>query len=240
MKEKIEIIIPAYNEEHRIVPTLLSYLSFFPDTVSFFVVLNGCWDNTESVVKNLCKKFPHRLRYIVIKEAIGKGGALLHGFQDSQADYIGFVDADGSTSPEEYQKLITALPQYDGVIASRFIKGAIVQERQSFLRTIMSHLFLRYARVMLGLPYTDMQCGAKIFHSKALRDVLPHITQTGMTFDIELLAHLHKKKMHIYEQPTLWIDKKGSHSLGKSSLFLKTGFSMLKNVYQIRKSLFTK
>ena len=46
----VTVIIPAYNEEKRISSTLSEYLEYFPDTVRFFVVLNGCHDNTQDVV----------------------------------------------------------------------------------------------------------------------------------------------------------------------------------------------
>src|SRR3989344_4067768 len=97
---KYSIIIPAYNEEKRIGVTLDDYCSYFSKfpkgEVEIIVVLNGCVDNTLMVVKEYAKKYAV-LRYVDIKEAIRKGGAVIEGFKIAKGDLIGYADADGAT-----------------------------------------------------------------------------------------------------------------------------------------------
>jgi len=49
------LLIPAYNEEHRIEPVLRDYARYFQEhyhgKFQLVVVLNGCTDNTLSTVQ---------------------------------------------------------------------------------------------------------------------------------------------------------------------------------------------
>lgn len=231
---KTDLIIPAYNEQHRIRRTLLQYIHFFNTDVRLVVVLNGCTDDTLSVVKKIQAKYPERVHTEDVKAAIGKGGAIIHGWKFSDAEYIGFVDADGATPPEEFKKLINALPDHDGIIASRFLPNSTIHQRQSFLRTIVSHLSIRIIRLLFSLPYNDTQCGAKIFKGEVIRNVLPHLKEHGLMFDVELLWILHHWKYDIKEMPTVWIDQPGSAMLGSHFKFLKTAYKMLFTVIKLR------
>src|SRR3989338_8373541 len=104
---KLSIVIPAYNEEKRIGKTLDQYLTYFTKNYKkdyeLIVVLNGCRDNTRGVVEEFTR-YP-QLRILEFKEG-NKGRSVLEGFKTAHGDYIGFTDADESTSPEEYHKLV--------------------------------------------------------------------------------------------------------------------------------------
>src|SRR3989344_9034922 len=164
---KLSIVIPAYNEEKRIGQTLKDYTSFFNKikiSYEIFVVLNGCRDNTLGVVKELSKK-NKVITYLDIKEAIGKGGAITQGFKAAKGDLIGFVDADGSTSPQAFNDLIENIGEYDGIIASRWIRGAKISYKQPFLKRFGSRGFNFLVRLLFNLRFKDTQCGAKLFKS---------------------------------------------------------------------------
>lgn len=233
----IYIVIPAFNEEHRIGPTLEKYARFFGSRAQLIVVLNGCTDNTLAVVQNMHTMYP-TITMINIPEPIGKGAAIVQGWQASSADVIGFVDADGSTSPEEFQKLFDALKGHDGVIASRFLPGARVVQRQSVIRTMMSHGFIMVTKPLFRLPYRDTQCGAKLFRHQVLVPLLPNLHETGMLFDLELLLALQRAGADIVEIPTTWVDQPGSASLGSHSKFFREGFRMLRGLLRLKISAF--
>ena len=135
---KICIIIPAHNEELRIGRTLQAYAEYFNKrdfVTNFLVVLNACTDRTEDIVKNIQQEFD-TIFYINIAQA-GKGAAITQGFGyalRSDYDCIGFVDADMATSPAEFHKLIVALQGVDGVIASRYMPGAVVTPPRPFIK----------------------------------------------------------------------------------------------------------
>ena len=234
---QIDIIIPAYNEGRRIEATLRKYLSWFDERVRLTVVLNGCTDNTLSVVQGIAQLYPGRIIVHNIAGSIGKGGAVLYGWQQSPCDVIGFVDADGATPPEEYQKLLDQLGRYDGAIASRTLPGSQIEQRQSTLRSVMSRAFSIVVRQMFHMPFDDTQCGAKVFHRRVLAPVVGYMQTRDMTFDVELLARLHRNGAKVIEIPTRWIDQPGSAALGNRADFLRTGSQMVRRLWQLRQEL---
>ena len=90
------IIIPAYNEELRIKPTLQAYAQFFsakPEKTTFLVVANNCSDNTVEVVKTIAKDRCN-IELLDLKPG-GKGFAVKQGFLwalQQDFDLIGFVN----------------------------------------------------------------------------------------------------------------------------------------------------
>lgn len=237
--DRIELIIPAYNEEQRIGATLRHYLDFFQDTkqLSLTVVLNGCTDRTLEVVEDIRKEHPDRLSIMNIQEAVGKGGAIVRGWQQSTAEVVGFVDADEATTPEEFQKLITAMKSkddVDGAIASRFHPDSVIKNRTSALRSFASQTFIRIVKILFLLPYRDMQCGAKLFRRSAIAQILPTIQSFNMIFDVELLFKLHRSGARIVEVPTVWVEKEGSAMLGSTQKFLKTAWTMFMSLLRLR------
>ena len=216
---KVSIIIPAYNEENRIKGTLEAYNHFFYQKFletqleyEILVVINGTTDSTSAVVKNLQKSMPHLLM-IDIPQG-GKGLAIAQGFKNALErpnDLIGFVDADMATSPEAYYQLITHINGYDGIIASRYMPGAVVTPARPFIKRWGSKLFFEsLTRLLFRLHYYDTQCGAKLFKSYVIKKIVPYLSVVQWAFDIELLYLCKRFNFKIREYPTVWHDKTGS------------------------------
>lgn len=209
---KLSIVIPAYNEEKRIARTLQDYITFFKKkkiTFEIIVVLNGCVDNTLGIVNKFAKK--HRqIRYKNFKEAIGKGGAIIEGFKAAKGDLIGFVDADNATKPKAFYDLVKKINDYDGIIASRWIKGAKINRKQPLKRRVASRGFNILVRTMFSIRLRDTQCGAKLFKKKAVKKVLPDLGITQWSFDIDLLYQMMRQGFNVIEIPTEWEDNEDS------------------------------
>ncbi|WP_245618567.1 hypothetical protein [Methanogenium cariaci] len=140
--------------------------------------------------------------------------------------YVGFMDADGSTTVPEMRHLFAALIDADGgAIGSRWIKGACVPVRQSMGRQVQSRLFNLFVRLFFALPYQDTQCGgAKVFRTAAVQAVLPSVQSPGgFEFDVELLWQMRRQGGFVVtEVPIHWEDQPDSRVGGT------TGFAMLK------------
>src|SRR3989344_7197111 len=207
---ELSIIIPAYNEEKRIEKTAEDYIKYFKKyDYELIIIPNGCKDKTEDIVKKLSKK-NKQIKYKIIKEAVGKGGAIKEGFRIAQGKLIGFVDADNSTKPREFEDLIKNIGKYDCIIASRYIKGAIVKPKQKITRIIASRAFNFLVRMLFGLKIHDTQCGAKLFKKQAIKNTIPKLDITKWAFDVDLLLKLKQQHYKIKEYPTKWEDRLGS------------------------------
>ena len=209
---KVSIIIPAHNEEKRIARTLDSYSKFFSKKIKDFeiiVVLNGCEDNTLLVIKDFNKR-NKRIKYLDFKESIGKGSAIIEGFKVAKGDLIGFVDADMATPPHAFYDLVKNINNYDGIIASRWIKGAKISMKQNLFRRFSSRSFNYLMKALFFMPYNDTQTGAKLFKKNAIKYTLKNLGITRWAFDVDLLYNMKIKNLRIKEIPTEWYDKPGS------------------------------
>lgn len=235
---KLSIIIPAYNEAGRIGKTLETYHRFFADLKArnildfeVVVVLNGCVDATLAVVTRAQAHMPELI--IMNLSQAGKGLAIAAGFKNALTrpnEYIGFVDADMATRPEYFYDLVRVLPAYDGVIASRYMKGAHVTPPRPLIKRLGSIIFYQsLVRLLFGLWYKDLQCGAKVFKRHVIEVVAPHLTVRQWAFDVELLYLCKRNKFIIKEVPTTWHDQADS-----KLRIMRSGMRMLSSLFTVR------
>lgn len=245
MNWKHFIVIPAYNEEKRIEKTVRDYSDHFKEKAEILIVLNGCRDKTGEIVRNF-KKERSNIEYLEFSEAIGKGKAVhegfryalnkVSGFKFQDSGLIGFVDADEATSPEEYARLAGLIGEADGVIGSRFLKGAEVSGR-SFLRNIVGYKFHLIVKILFNLPYKDTQCGVKIFKANALEKILPDLKVNNMAFDVEMLLAARKHNLKVKEIPTIWNGQSESGALGSPISLIKNGWKMFWTLVELKKRI---
>ncbi len=205
---RYSIIIPAQNEADRIGPVLADYLQVFADS-ELIVVLNGCTDATEQRVREACGA-GGEIRLINLPPAVGKGGAVRSGMLVARAPVVGYVDADGATSAAEMRRLCESLGDADALIASRWVRGARVVVPQTRARRFASRVFNLLVRLMFGLPFSDTQCGAKVFRTDAIAPILGRVETANLAFDVDVLVQLRRSRRRIVEVPTTWEDRAGS------------------------------
>ena len=206
---RVDIVIPAHNEQDRIGPMLDAYLARCPGSeMRFLVALDRCTDRTADVV---AARAARDRRVVTISyPKLGKGGVLMETFRRCDADLVGFVDADGATPPSEMLRLIEAARDRDGAIASRRHPASVLPARRSLAREVASAGFSFWVRRLFGLPYADTQCGAKVFRREAMERMLPLLTSRDFLFDVDVLLVARRLGYRIETVPTIWIDREGS------------------------------
>jgi len=228
------LLIPAYNEENRIEPVLRDYARYFRENYSgkfqIVAVLNGCRDNTLGVVQRAAADNP-TISVLEYRDPIGKGGAIIEGLKlASQAELIGYVDADGATPPHAFYELVKHIgPEVDCAIGSRWLPGAVLHMKQSGHRQFASRVFHAIVQCLFWMSIRDTQCGAKVIKSEAIKRIYDNLRIADMAFDINLLFSLRKAGYRVLEVPTEWTDKAGS----KVNLF-RTSLTMFLSVVRIR------
>lgn len=206
----LDIVIPAHNEEGRIGRTLAAYRDAFDRAdVRLHVAMDACSDGTAQVVAGHAQQDPRIRRYHYPK--LGKGGVIAETFRHCQASHIAFVDADCATPPKELARLVTAVADADGAIASRRMPAAVLPRRRPLSRRVTSAGFAFGVRHLFDLPYGDTQCGAKVFTRALVARSLPLLSSRDFVFDVDLLVIARALGARIREVPTVWIDRDGSH-----------------------------
>lgn len=229
------LLIPAYNEEARIEPVLREFGHYFRENYQgpfqLVVVLNGCRDNTRGVVERVAKDFP-AISLLDFPAAIGKGGALIEGLKlASNADIIGYVDADGASPPHAFHALARRLNEADCIIGSRWLPGAVLHQAQPWLRRFTSRCFHLVVQSLFWMDIKDTQCPCKVMRREAVEKIYPNLRIADLAFDVNLIVSLKRGGFTVKEVPTEWTDKIGSKVT--SSLF-RVSLTMFLSTFRVR------
>jgi dolichyl-phosphate beta-glucosyltransferase len=206
----LSVVIPAYNEANRIVPTIgavAAHCASLGLPWELIVADDGSKDDTVAVIRGLGLV---NLRLLVAERNGGKGSAVQRGILAARGDYILFADADNSTPIEELDHLLHKMAAgYDVVIGSRAAAGA-QEANRTLLRRIMSGGLRGLVRGFMGLGVSDTQCGFKLFRRGVARHLCQRQTILGFSFDLELLYLAVRFGYRVAEVPVDWVDAPGS------------------------------
>ena len=201
----LSIIVPAYNEEKRILATLqqlLEYLERQSYDGEVLVVSDGSTDATPSLTRGLAESHPE-LR-LVEREHRGKGHAVKVGMLEARGAYRLLSDADLAMPVEEIAKFLP--PNMSGVevaIGSRDVPGAHRYQEPAY-RHLMGRLFNWIVRALAVRGIRDTQCGFKCFTAEAAQRLFSQQRIDGFGFDVEILFLAQRSGLRVAEVPINW------------------------------------
>ncbi len=204
---ELSLIIPAYNERDRIEATVeraLSYLRSAYRAFELIVVDDGSSDDTERIAREALKGESAAL-VLALSENRGKGAAVRAGMIASRGRRTLFSDADLSTPIEEEAKLAAALDRgADIAIGSRAHSESNITVAQGKLRQSMGRIFNLFIRLLRLTPFSDTQCGFKMFSREAVQAIFPITRVHGFAFDVEILYLARLGGFQVAEVPVEW------------------------------------
>lgn len=206
---KISIVVPAYNEARRILPSLqriFAYMDAAHPDFELLVVDDGSSDGTAETVR---QSFGERreLQILGYGDNRGKGFAVRYGALRAQGELVLFSDADLSTPIEDLDKMLPLMDKgYDLVIGSRAHAQSDIREHQRIFREAAGKLFNVFVRLIVRLPFHDTQCGFKLFRRDAMRAVLDNLAIDRFAFDVELIAVAQALGCRIADVPVVWVN----------------------------------
>jgi glycosyltransferase involved in cell wall biosynthesis len=200
----LTIVIPAYNEEHRLPKSLDSIIAFMdrqPEMIDVLVVENGSRDRTFELAQEYASRDS---RIQVMRSAKGKGAAVRAGMMAGRGRYLFMADSDLSMPIEEVSKFLPPrLDGYDVAIASREGPGAHRYNEPHF-RHVMGRVFNLIVRVIAIPRFQDTQCGFKSFRSEVAREIFADGTMDGWAFDVEALFIALQRGYKVVDVPIEW------------------------------------
>lgn len=185
----ISLVIPAFNEEHRLRPTLVSYLPVLRSLgVPFEVIVSVSGeDRTWEIVEEFAGD---GVRGVRSRTRMGKGRAILEGFREAKLPIVALADADGSVPGYEVGRLLRmALSEPQVVVASRRLDRSRVEIGEPWPKKLASDVWHAMVKVLLNLPVQDAECGFKVYTQELAQMALRDIVVTNWVFDLDLLYH---------------------------------------------------
>ncbi len=111
----ISVIVAAYNIEDYIERGVESILNQTYRNLEIIIVDDGSTDSTPEKIDNLAKKDSRIV--VVHKENSGPADARNKGMNIATGEYYGFVDGDDFIDPDMYEKLLSAMLEFDADMA---------------------------------------------------------------------------------------------------------------------------
>jgi dolichyl-phosphate beta-glucosyltransferase len=218
--EQVAVVVPCFNESNRINIEAFAAMTATPG-VSVLFVDDGSEDETPAMLATAVAGVQHA-SVLTLRHNLGKAEAVRLGMRsaiEKGADVVGYLDADGATSPEEWLRLVGVLRDEgaDAVCGSRVaMLGYDVQRRR--FRHYTGRVFATLAAVAVGQPVYDTQCGAKVFAvTPRFVESLRQSFRSRWVFDVELLQRLFDPSTipgppaRVVEEPLRrWVDRPGS------------------------------
>ncbi|HXG58582.1 MAG TPA: glycosyltransferase [Thermoanaerobaculia bacterium] len=237
------IVVPCYNEEHRLDPDAFLEFGLDDATIEFCFVDDGSSDGTAALLESMRARGGGRVSVLKLEKNCGKAEAVRRGVVaalEKGPDLVGFWDADLATPLSEiaaFLEVFRERPEIGMVMASRVrLLGRDIRRRAS--RHYVGRVGATLISISLGLAVYDTQCGAKMFRaSDTVRAVFARPFLSRWIFDVEIIARLIEIEGRaaaaaaICEIPIgVWHDVRGSKV--KSTDFLRA----LRDLWKIHRS----
>jgi glycosyltransferase involved in cell wall biosynthesis len=176
------VCIPVYNEEAILVPNTERLLAFLDGVGSEYEVIigsNGSTDSTTAIGVDLSRRFS-RVSFFHIPER-GVGLAFREFVERAKYPHLVSADMDLSVDLAFIPAALDLLETHDIVVGSK----KLGQQKRSFMRKFGSDLFLRIARLLLGMTYEDYSIAAKAYRLATVRRFADRIN-AGSSYVIEM------------------------------------------------------
>ncbi|MGL4676170.1 MAG: polyprenol monophosphomannose synthase [Brevinema sp.] len=202
------VVIPTYNEVGNIERIIPQIIDDYP--LDVLVVDDSSPDGTAVIVQSL-PKFNERIFLLSRDTKDGLGRAYIAGFQkalDLGYDFVIQMDADLSHNPQDLQKFINSIHEgAEAVFGSRYVGGVRVLD-WDVKRLFLSIYANMYARIMTGIPVSDLTGGFNAYTKAVLESIdIRCIRAKGYMFQIEMKASAFYGGFKYQEVPIVFVDR---------------------------------
>ncbi len=245
MSESLTVVLPAYNEEARLGPSLDELFGYLhrrghvgrdgrpgaeelPLGIGVLVVDDGSTDGTVALVRARPEFAAGDLKLLEVPHG-GKGAAVRAGMLAAKGELVVFADADMATPPDELVLLVEALATADAAYGSRIQPdGSDMRKSQPAWRRALGKTFHALASAWVAGPVEDTQCGFKGFRREVARDVFARQRITSIVFDVELIFLVRKRGYSAAVVPIRWADRRGSRMHPGFRLALRVAWDLFR------------
>jgi len=194
-RDKLALIIPTLREAENI-RQVLDHVRSVLDPVGIryeiIVVDDDSRDGTEEIVSTIASEDP-RVRILVRKGQRGLSGAVLYGWQNTDAAILGVMDADLQHPPELLPRLIASiLAGHDLVIGSRYVAGGSMRNWNPIRKLISATaIWVTWPIQRRGVRAKDPMSGFFFVRRECVERIPFQSTGFKLLLEILVRGHVH-------------------------------------------------
>ncbi len=199
------VLIPAYNEEKNIRPTLEAVAKILRREkipYEILVVNDNSEDSTTNVVTELQRSYPE-VRMVHNVKPGGLGRAIRFGLQHYRGDAVAIVMADQSDDPEDVVRCYRKMEEgYDCAFGSRFMTGGSVSDYPP-VKLVFNRLGNALIRLMFLTRHNDLTNAFKCYRRHVIDGISPlHACHFNITIEMSLSALIRRYSIAVF--PIRW------------------------------------
>lgn len=189
MKEKIAVLLPAYNEEITIQKVIRDFQTVLPQA-DIYVYDNNSKDRTNELAREAGV-------FVKFEPRQGKGNVVRSMFREIDADYYIMADADDTYPAAEVEKLLAPLRSgmADMTIGDRLSNGTYSQENKRGFHDFGNNLVKYLINSLYKGSYNDIMTGYRGFNRLFVK-TFP-VLSPGFEIETELSIHAMDKRFKL-------------------------------------------
>ncbi|MBI5739883.1 MAG: glycosyltransferase [Nitrospirae bacterium] len=224
------IVLPVYNEEKVLRQSVLTLTAFLREYERYewkiVIADNNSKDRTGEIGRAIESEIPI-MKYLYIPRK-GRGIALRTAWEQTDCDFVSYMDIDLSTSLDALIRAVDLLNEgADIVVGNRLSRNS--NTTRCLKREFVSRSYNAVIKLALGTHFHDAHCGFKTGRREVVQKLLSYIEDNEWFFDTEFLFYAERKGYKIKEIPVTWLEDPDT----KAKIF-KDAYDDLRGLYRLR------
>lgn len=161
------VVVPVFNEEESIARLTKALADFMQKSIMKACVLfvnDGSKDSSLDKIKVVCRETPG-FYYISLGRNSGLSTALKAGIDTAESPYVGYIDADLQTTPDDFNLLLEHAAEYG------LVTGIRANRKDTVFKRMQSKIANAFRRKMTGDGMQDTGCPLKVMHADLAKRV---------------------------------------------------------------------
>lgn len=161
------IIVPVFNEEDNMKALEERLSAYLPQALKKTCVLfvdDGSSDHSKQKISDICMRHSDFF-YIALEKNSGLSAAIKAGIDVTCSEFVGYMDADLQTAPEDFNLLLADIDQYE------LVMGIRANRKDTAFKRLQSKLANGFRRMMTHDGVQDTGCPLKVMHTEYARRI---------------------------------------------------------------------
>lgn len=234
-KEKLYIVMPAYNEEANIEDVVKSWYPILENASEdsrIVIADSGSIDSTNKILKKIKKEYK---KIEVLSDTLKQHGPKLIALYDyaikNDADWIFQTDSDGQTNPDEFKKFWNKRKKYDAILGYRTVR----QDGKS--RKIVEQVLCFILRIIFGVKVPDSNAPFRLMKTSVVKKYLYKMEKDYNLTNVMLTTYFAKYNEKLLFEEISFKPRQGGKNSINIPKIIKIGIKALKDFKNFKKDM---